>query len=367
MIPTTGTITSEQLLAEVGLSAVNIEDAIVRRLTGKSAGTIVADDLRGCHLARAGGVAVNAFVAMGSPSGNGPFRYVQEAGITFGSNSPTVPAFQGGAFAAGATVTCDLRGNGDGAGGLFGVNGGKGGDVIYADVAYNLTVNANFGSGQLRAGGGAGGLGGTGGQGGPATGTVVEGPVYDATNYYWREINGPDIDELRVVWAGVVKYSDFPSFPATGNDGSTYDRGALQSSSTTGNPTMGFTTTSKYALTRTTTGTGVPGGAGGGGGNGGRGQGYDGAAAAGAGGGAGTAGSGDAGAGGGGGQGGSGATWGGQGGTGVGGGTGVTGGGGPGFAGGPGSTGGLGGYYAYKNGRGNVTLNISGSPLGRLG
>lgn len=370
MIPTSGPITSAQLRSELGLAVGGAfsfgANASLRRLANKAAGTYNVTDLRGAHLAHVGAVAVNAFTTMGSPAAVATYRFVVEPGVTLGSIAPAVPSLSAGAFPAGSTVNVDVYGTVDAAGGQATINAGVGGMAINADYAgYTLNVTIKAG-GTAEAGGGAGGQGGTGGQGGPATGTTTTGPLYQpsAPQYMVKFVQpSGDTGSSDWFWNGVdmANGDGAPGTTVVGSDGNTYTRGALQS--TTGTTTV----TRTYAISQTVTGPGTPGGAGGTGGLGGRGQGYDGAAAAGAGGAAGAAGSGGSGQGGTGGQGGSGAARGAQGATGNAGNAGAAGSGGAGLGGGGGFAGALGGYYFYKNGRGNVTFTNAGTVLGRIG
>lgn len=394
MIPLTGTVTSEMLLAELGLAAgAAIDDlgtlAPAQRLANQSTEVWGLDNMRGAGLLKASGVNANLYAGMGSPPVAGSYRVVIEPTTVYGSNSPQVFAADLGQFPSGSTIALDVWGRIDGAGGNPAVNGGRGGGALKADYL-NQTVTVSYKSGcNVRAGGGAGGVGGNGGnggQGGPGTRLAVDGPYYARSGATFYVVYTQTDGTYNFWWNGTnVGQSDSGTLGG-GTDNYAATGGAQ---ATSGNPSIG-TQTVWYAIQHTTqvaAGVGGTGGAGGAGGAGGRGQGYDGPASAGAPGGGGAPGgppdsgsglglNGSPGAGGSGGNGaagGFGNVFGGDGGAGASGGNGAAGqagAGGAGTAASPPGAGGAGaprGYYLYRNTAAVTTVFAGGTALGALG
>lgn len=390
MIPLTGTVSLAALRAEFGLGTAPVPSflglASVRRAANIPAGTVKISDLRGAHVVKAGTTVLNLFAAMGNPAAvSTRYRVVVEPGATIGSANPLSYSADTGQFPAGSTLTIDLYGSVDGAGGLFGVQGGRGGGSIYAQYP-NQTVNVNVKpGGALRPGGGAGGQGGQGGAGGQGgIGLVTEGPVYQTTAPRYEVAYSVEGAQYSFYWAGTLIGITDTGQTSLASGSTTYYADSFQGNTGVDNSSKGGANTivNHFAIRRTTPGgpNGGAGGAGGGGGGGGRGQGFDGVAAGGAGGAPGAGGggsngngSGVGGAGGAGGPGGAGGGFGADGAAGgasSGGNPGGAGSGGGGFAAaGPnaGLPGGPRGYYVFK---GTATVNVNnqgGTILGALG
>lgn len=267
-------------------------------------------------------------------------RVIVPSGVEIGSTTGsyaivTTISVEGQAASFAGELTLDIYGTVSGIGGQ--PNSGVGGSVIWGNFpgreGQKLTVN-NFGL--LRAGGGAGGRGGNGGNGVWYSGrTLTEGPTFNPQQTFVVYGNG-----FREFWWGGVKIGPTTTNPSVSQGGWTYYMGAQYSGS-------------QYHIYRQTTVYDAPNYTSGGtGGNGGRGQGYDAPLSAGS---APVAGGTNAGASG---KSGDGGPYGSSGQAGA---TGASGNSTGGLA---GADGGPSGFYLH--GSANVTLNNSGTLLGRL-
>ena len=277
-------------------------------------------------------------------------------------------------FPAGCNITINvLDGYILGSGGA--ANGGAGGHAVwYQNPNVNVTINIPYTGGYgIYAGGGGGGRGGNGGTGGggfytASTGYGAYEPYsngafyYNSQTHFWQD--GSDDNKLE--WNNTVIYN-------SGSDASSpYNYGGYEYTTdfvTRASFDNDYVDWEKYGIRRrrlpTSYNVNTNGGAGGAGGNGGTGQGWGTAVSAGSTGAAGAFGGTNAGRGGTGGTGGGGGSWGNSGGTGA---TGATGAGGNrtgGFGGSAGSAGGLAGFSVYRVGSNPITLNASGTIVGR--
>lgn len=395
MIPLTGPFSSDMLRAELGLGNGAVEFTgetldKLRRLTNTPAGPIPVHAARGTHMVLASAVQQVLKDAMGNPAAAGAYRAVIEPGVVIGSNAPGTPALDVGQLPAGSSLTLDVYGTVQGAGGIAGVtgaiNGGNGGHAIKANYPNQAVTITRRASSIIRSGGGGGGKGGNGGQGGTGgygyTGgtTTTEGDANTFTGKYgtysWNRSEQVSNDDVR--FGGVVVYNG-PRTDSFVSGGWTYVRGNLRDQTTQSDETGTVVTVSHYGIYRqqavgVTTYPGGAGGAGAAGGNGGKGQGHDGAQTSAASGGIGAAGAaggtnaGNGGKGGNGGGGGASGTWGANGFAGNSGATGATGNNGNytgGLAGSAGTAGGAGGAAgsAILKGTANVTIVDEGGTL----
>jgi hypothetical protein len=391
-IPVTGPVSVRSIRSEVGASGAFTlgQSETAYKLAGKTSGQLSVGELRGSTRIAANENAVNLHNKVGAPSGAYSWRFLIEAGVTYGSTAPGTAAMSLGEFPVGSTVIVDNYGTIQGAGGVAGVggSGGAGGNAINAmtAAAYTKTIN-NYGI--VRGGGGGGGQAGAGGAGGTGGSGVYyttsqEGPNFSdgfgtIGDYYVYRNQSNDQREFR--WNGTLIGTTTASSINSG--GYTYYIGAyVDTIEVGGSKSSSGTFYDRYYIYRqwqvANFTSGGPGGGGGAGGAGGRGQGHDGAAVAGIAGAAGAAGVGggtNAGAGGQGGTGGTGGlggAWGVAGGAGPTGATGATGNAGnngagtAGAAGTAGYAGGAAGYYLYRNGM-TVTFNNTGTVNGQNG
>jgi hypothetical protein len=206
VIPVTGLVTGAMLRAEFGMGngAIASLNAVtaMRRAAGVAPGAAFKmSDLRGSHTIKATTLNASILALMGNPVlPSARYRLVIAPGIGVGSNNPTQFAADTGQFPSGSTLTIDIYGGLEGAGGLFGVASGRGGGALYAPYL-NQTVIVNPMPGSaLLAGGGAGGKGGDGGAGGAGGPDGTQGPRYDANNKV--SFVGAD-SEFTFVWDGV--------------------------------------------------------------------------------------------------------------------------------------------------------------------